>query len=115
MALFSVGLTIEDAAVELEQWLLVTDLQGRVVETSAKAAGLFNLTARGLVGRDLLIFFPGGRPQLTKELSAAASGLATEPMHARLFPRGRKCRSVVVTLTARPPGKIAWAIEHPTS
>ena len=106
---------IEDAAVEPEQWLLVTDVQGRVVDTSAKAARLFNLTARGLAGRDLLMFFPGGRSLLTEELAATARGLATQPRLATLFPRDRKRRSVVVTLTARSAGKIAWAIEPPTS
>ena len=101
---------IEDA--ELEPWRLETDTRGHVVDSSAPAARLFNLTAPRLIGRDLLIFFTHGRTHLAKELSAAAQGLPTHAVAATLRPRQRKPRTVVVTLTPRPGGRIGWVIDH---
>ena len=92
-----------------DSWRIVTTNVGRVVEASMNVAQVLNLTARALVGRDLLLFFPNERTWLIGELEAVAHGLTLDTT-VWLRPRDRKPLRVVVNLRRSETGRVNWDI-----
>jgi hypothetical protein len=85
-----------------------TDSSGRIVEVCEKAAAAFNLSVRGLIGRDLVLFFPADRDRLLEELHAVARGLAGTRLTATMRPRERKPIQVIVTFSRTETGNVRW-------
>jgi hypothetical protein len=76
---------------------IVTDSGGCIVDTCGDSPRALNVSARGLTGRRLALFFPGDRPQLLAKLALAARGDEVE-LTTVLQPRERKPRPAQVLL-----------------
>ncbi|HTH00184.1 MAG TPA: response regulator [Vicinamibacterales bacterium] len=83
-----------------EAWA-VTDALGDILEISAEAAKMLNLSARGLRGRNLPAFITDNRPRLLSELLRASEGLLIDRM-STLQPRDRRPMRVHLDVSALP-------------
>lgn len=79
---------------------VVTDLCGRIQDTSDKGARLLNATHRGLFQRNLVTFFDAGREVWQDAVRRASAGESVE-LIGRLRPKERKPVSVSVRITSR--------------
>ena len=96
------------SAVEVH---IVTDRTGRIVDVCAATPAALNVSARGLSGRPLPLFFPRERPHLLSQLAVADRGHEVV-ISTVIQPRERQPRPAQVTL--RPcedgPGDLEWSI-----
>jgi hypothetical protein len=91
----------------LECWV-ETDPFGRVTDASPEGARVLNLSVRGLIGRDLSLFFLDREP-LARGLGALRAGLSSCPALTVPFrPRDRKAQRMRVELTATDNGTVRW-------
>jgi CheY-like chemotaxis protein len=96
-----------------EAWIL-TDAIGNILDLSADASKLLNLSARGARGRSLPAFFTDNRPKLINEVLRAAEGLIIDRM-GTLQPRDRRPVRVHLDVSPLPnqPGErvqLRWVI-----
>jgi CheY-like chemotaxis protein len=101
------------AITETPKALFGTTKNGIIVWANENAAALVNIGGRGVLGRDLLIFFNGDRPRVRGEMASAAAGQVCH-FDASLRPRERKPLTVWVDLAASlngNRGELEWAIE----
>lgn len=94
---------------------VVTDAVGEIVELSADAASLLNLSPRGALRRNLTSFFVDDRPKLMGELLRAADGIIIERL-ATLHPRDRRRFRVRLDVSALPTAtgeriRLRWLID----
>jgi len=80
----------------MEKWV-DTDVFGRVVDTSAVGATFFNLSVRGLIGRDLRLFFLERQP-IIEGLRAARGGQASGNIGAAYRPMEKRARRAQIEL-----------------
>ena len=92
-------------------WIL-TDRAGTIVEACEVAPRVLNLSARGLIGRTLPLFFIEDRPTLYAQLAAAALGDPVERTTV-IQPRERKPVAAVVELRRAAEGDdmVEWSIQ----
>jgi CheY-like chemotaxis protein len=92
--------------------LVTTDKFGHVVRLNDEASGLLNISPRGGVGRNLLVFVGAERDRASRSLARAAAG---QPVHERLTlrPRERKAVTVEVGMAANgsAAGDVDWTFE----
>jgi hypothetical protein len=93
---------------------ITTDAAGRIIDLTADAAKLLNISARGARGRNLPSFFTDNRPRLIADLARAADGLIIEQMNT-LSPRDRRPVRVHIDLSVLParPGEqvqLRWLV-----
>jgi DNA-binding response OmpR family regulator len=103
-----------DASTTLEAWI-VTDEAGIVLETSAEGHRLLNLSARGVIGRNLTSYFSEDRYRLVADLARALDGAMIQG-DAILRPRDRRPFEVhfeITRETTRDPRhrRLRWIIE----
>ena len=111
----SYSLNVVDASAppRSELWL-VTDAAGEILDLSAAAARLLNLSVRGARGRKLPTFLPEDRPRLLRELLHAADGAIVQRSTV-LQPRDRRARRIRFDIAAEPqtPGareRLLWML-----
>jgi hypothetical protein len=80
----------------MEQWV-DTDVFGRVVAASAGGATFFNLSVRGLIGRDLRLFFLE-RQLIIEGLRAARGGRPSGNIVAAYRPMEKRARRARIEL-----------------
>ena len=80
----------------MEKWV-DTDVFGRVVDASLAGATLFNLSVRGLIGRDLRLFFLERQPVI-EGLRAVRGGQSCDYIVAAYRPMEKKARRVQIEL-----------------
>jgi hypothetical protein len=88
-----------------------TDSHGLVSDASEDGARMFNLTPKGLRGRDALLFFPNHRALLAHRLKTVGVAADGDPLSLVIWPRERKPRPVTVTLTGGD-GRIVWRLRQ---
>ena len=99
------------------KWV-VTDLYGLLREASPEAAHLFNLSAAGLRGRELLVFFDGEREHWRQALRAAAAGMMVD-REGTVRPRDRRPLFIRAEITRtrdwRHGETLLWTFTEPES
>jgi DNA-binding response OmpR family regulator len=93
--------------------VVTTDKFGNVVRLDPEAAKLLNVSVRGGVGRNLLVFVGGERDRIARGLAQASSGISTSH-RASLRPRERKALSVAIEMSANEEstGDVDWTIRR---
>jgi len=110
----------------MEKWV-DTDVFGRVVDASAAGATFFTLSVRGLIGRDLRLFFLE-RQSIIEGLRAARRGQSSGSIVAAYRPMEKRARRAQIELcplnegvrwhlgdVADPAGVPARAVGHAAS
>jgi CheY-like chemotaxis protein len=92
---------------------VTTDKFGTVVELDAAASTLLNVSVRGGVGRNLLMFVDGERDRISRALAQASTGYSAEHRFT-LRPRERKAMCVTVQLVGNEEtsGNVDWTIRR---
>jgi CheY-like chemotaxis protein len=104
----------EAVTKEPDAWI-VTDVDGRVLETSVEGHRLLNLSARGALGRNLTAFFSEDRHRIVADLARAGDGAIIQGT-AKLRPRDRRPFQVhfeITRETAAGPRdrRLKWVLE----
>ena len=99
------------AVEEHDKYFVYTDFGGFIRALESSSAKTLNLTTRGAIGRQLLMYFDGGRDQIGLQLRRSAEGLATDVMSVTLRPRDRRTRTVRVQLLKVDAETVAWQLE----
>ena len=104
---------VEARPAPAEAWIL-TDAIGNILDLSAEATKLLNLSARGARGRSLPAFFTDNRSKLITEVLRASEGLIIDRM-GTLQPRDRRPLRVHLDVSPQPyePGErvqLRWVI-----
>jgi CheY-like chemotaxis protein len=90
----------ERAAARENLWI-VTDPGGEILDLSADAAALLNISVRGALGRDLTAFFTENRSGMLQDLLRAAEGTIIQQANT-LRPRDRRPMKIRVDVSALP-------------
>jgi hypothetical protein len=100
--------TLRDRAARV-----TTDKFGTVVELDDAASTLLNVSVRGGVGRNLLMFVDGERDRISRALAHASTGYSTEHRFT-LRPRERKAVPVTVQMEGNEEtsGNVDWMIRR---
>ncbi|MEN3337166.1 MAG: two-component system, OmpR family, phosphate regulon response regulator PhoB [Acidobacteriota bacterium] len=93
--------------------VVTTDKFGIVVRMDDAASRLLNVSVRGGVGRNLLVFVAGERDRISRALARTGAGYSTEHQ-LTLRPRERKALSAAVELRLSDDdsGEIDWTIRR---
>jgi CheY-like chemotaxis protein len=93
--------------------IITTDKFGNVLNLDPPAAKLLNISVRGGVGRNLLVFVGGERDRIARGLAQASAGLATAH-RVSLRPRERKALTVSIEMSASEAstGDVDWTIRR---
>jgi CheY-like chemotaxis protein len=93
--------------------LVTTDKFGTVVGLNDAASALLNVSVRGGVGRNRLMFVGGERDRISRGLAHAATGYSAEHRFT-LRPRERKAVPVTVEMNANEEtsGNVDWTIHR---
>ena len=94
-----------------ESWV-DTDPYGRVIAASADGARLFNLTVRGLTGRNLSLFFTS-RDLIADGLQLLRHGHRECPqLETEYFPMERKRRALRVRMSSTDGNAVRWTFSE---
>ncbi len=109
----SEALLLKSDTLRQQAALVTTDKFGTVLQLDDAASALLNVSVRGGVGRNLLMFVGGERDRISRGLAQASSGKSTE-YHLTLRPRERKGIAVTVEMQANAgsSGDVDWTIRR---
>jgi DNA-binding response OmpR family regulator len=109
----SEALLVKADALRERAALITTDKFGTVVQLNDAASALLNVSIRGGVGRNLLMFVAGERDRISRGLAQASAGYAIEHQFT-LRPRERKAVPVSVEMRAneQASGDVDWTIRR---
>jgi hypothetical protein len=105
----AVSSPLRDTRMDVE-CLIRTDWTGRVREIDPASAAILSMSRRALVGRDLLLFFPGNRQALACELGILWATGHSREMTVKIKPRECRSRNALMRMRRSNDDLVEWRV-----